>query len=60
MDLLKDIRVTKDLIKEAKFLEAEIILNALPESEKNPQVQHLLGLVALHTNRAAEAIVYFK
>ena len=55
MDLLEDIKVTKDLIKEAKFFEAEIILNALPENETNPQAQHLLGVVALQTNRAAEA-----
>ena len=44
MDLLKDIKITKNLIKEAKFFEAEIMLKAMPESEKNPQAQHLLGV----------------
>ena len=60
MDLLKDIKITKNLIKKAKFFEAEIILKAMPEIEENPQVQHLLGVVALQTNRAAVAVIHFK
>jgi Flp pilus assembly protein TadD len=60
MNKLNKIEVVNDLIKQSKFVKAEIILKAIPNNEENPEVQQLLGVVAFQTNRVSEAVVYFQ
>jgi tetratricopeptide (TPR) repeat protein len=60
MNRLNKIEVVKGLIKQSKFVKAEIILRDIPNSDKNPEVQQLLGVVAFQTNRVSEAVVYFQ
>ncbi len=60
MDSLDYIEVAKDLIKKAKFDQAEISLRAIPDYEENAEVQQLLGVVAFQLDRTVEAITYFQ
>ncbi|MEE2999480.1 MAG: tetratricopeptide repeat protein [Pseudomonadota bacterium] len=54
-----EIDIARDLIKRAKFNDAEILLKAITDSQKNPEAQQLLGVVAIQTSRVDEAIDYF-
>ncbi len=60
MNSLEDIEEARDLIRKAKFAEAERLLRATPDSENNAEAQQLLGVVAFQTNRVAEAVIYLQ
>ena len=60
MNSLEDIEEARDLIRKAKFAEAERLLKATPDSENNAEAQQLLGVVAFQTNRVAEAVIYLQ
>jgi len=48
------------LIQSARFEEAEAFLKAMPGVNNNARAQQLIGIAALQTNRAAEAILCFE
>jgi tetratricopeptide (TPR) repeat protein len=60
MNILENFEVVRDLIKQSKFIEAEIVLRAMSNSEGNSEAQQLLGVVAFQTNRVSEAVVHFQ